>query len=599
MLPDRGPLQAAVLAGALLAGLVWSWGTWPDVIVDGGRELFVPWRIVEGDMLYRDLRTFNGPLSPYAQAAWMSVFGVSLRALAMQNFLIIIAVLALLHRLLTRLASARAALLACLTFIAVFAYAQLEYIGCANWMLPYSHEVTHGVALSLAMVWCGIKRLEGGGWKWSAAAGLCLGLVFLTKAEVFLAAACAATAMLLGAGLLRQLHWRDVAALAITALLPSLGSVLYFRLHMPLGEAIFNTAGTWPYVFHVEHRNNMFFKWCMGTLDTAYSLRQIGLALLVYAMLGAIALAATRWRDRRSAIVAATLTAGALVALIRLRVIYMVDFALPWQVFVGVAVLWATAAVWRQRRANVTSGDAAVLVGRLGLIVLAMALLAKILLFTRVWQYGFGLAMPATVVVLAAMWDWLPRALERRGLPTTPWRATVLAAWCVMIVYHLALSQHFFARKTFSVGEGADRFWSDRRGQYIEHARATLAVSMKPGDTLAVLPEGVMLNYLLRAAPPTRDTVFIVPVVTLFGEEALLAPLRANPPDWVALVHQDSAGYGARYFGRDYAQQIGQWVAQRYVFAAPIGAPPFQGPQFGIAIGKRRDLVDPPPPAAP
>lgn len=39
------------------------------MIVDFGRELYVPWRLAEGDALFRDVVHFNGPLSPYLNAA--------------------------------------------------------------------------------------------------------------------------------------------------------------------------------------------------------------------------------------------------------------------------------------------------------------------------------------------------------------------------------------------------------------------------------------------------------------------------------------------------------------------------------------------------
>ena len=42
-----------LIVGAVM--LFWSWGTWPDVLVDFGRELYVPWRITQGDTLYRHL----------------------------------------------------------------------------------------------------------------------------------------------------------------------------------------------------------------------------------------------------------------------------------------------------------------------------------------------------------------------------------------------------------------------------------------------------------------------------------------------------------------------------------------------------------------
>ena len=55
----------------LIAGvtmLVISWRKWLDPTVDFGRELYVPWQLSQGQVLYRDIAYFNGPLSPYFNA---------------------------------------------------------------------------------------------------------------------------------------------------------------------------------------------------------------------------------------------------------------------------------------------------------------------------------------------------------------------------------------------------------------------------------------------------------------------------------------------------------------------------------------------------
>ena len=52
---------------ALAAAL--SWRRWADVLVDFGLQLYLPWRISEGDVLYRDvLYLAGGPLSQYFNA---------------------------------------------------------------------------------------------------------------------------------------------------------------------------------------------------------------------------------------------------------------------------------------------------------------------------------------------------------------------------------------------------------------------------------------------------------------------------------------------------------------------------------------------------
>jgi hypothetical protein len=55
-----GPL---LLIGTGAAMVWWTWGAWPDPLVDFGRELYVPWRLAQGGRLFTDIAWFSGPLS--------------------------------------------------------------------------------------------------------------------------------------------------------------------------------------------------------------------------------------------------------------------------------------------------------------------------------------------------------------------------------------------------------------------------------------------------------------------------------------------------------------------------------------------------------
>ena len=80
---DAVAITVALALGAVALALTWQ--TWPHAFVDFGRELYVPWRLVEGEVLYRDVLYFNGPLSPYLNALWFALFGTSLRTLVLCN----------------------------------------------------------------------------------------------------------------------------------------------------------------------------------------------------------------------------------------------------------------------------------------------------------------------------------------------------------------------------------------------------------------------------------------------------------------------------------------------------------------------------------
>ena len=134
-----------VLPAAVFVGMAcWSWGKWPDLFIDFGRELYVPWQILEGKALGKDIAYLNGPLSPYVNACAFRLFGTGLRTLVILN-LCILAVLCALLRHLFRWAGGRlCGFLTVLVFLLLFAFAQYGPVGNFNYVCPYSHEMTHG-----------------------------------------------------------------------------------------------------------------------------------------------------------------------------------------------------------------------------------------------------------------------------------------------------------------------------------------------------------------------------------------------------------------------------------------------------------------------
>ena len=55
-----------------------TWRKWPDLINDFGIQLYIPWRLENGAVLYRDLYYLaGGPLSQYYHAALFKIFAAS------------------------------------------------------------------------------------------------------------------------------------------------------------------------------------------------------------------------------------------------------------------------------------------------------------------------------------------------------------------------------------------------------------------------------------------------------------------------------------------------------------------------------------------
>lgn len=105
--------------GAL--AIVIGWDRGPDPLVDFGRELYVSWRLTEGDVLHRDIAWFNGPLGPWALEGWTRLFGVSVDAVQAMNTAIIALTAAALGRACAVIAGQLAAGLAAWLFLVAFA----------------------------------------------------------------------------------------------------------------------------------------------------------------------------------------------------------------------------------------------------------------------------------------------------------------------------------------------------------------------------------------------------------------------------------------------------------------------------------------------
>lgn len=573
------------MATAFVALFAWTWGTWPDVTVDFGRELYVPWRLTEGAQLFRDLAWFNGPLSPEWNALMFRVFGVGLSTLVWVNALLFAATLALLHGVLRAISSPSAATIACVVVIATCGFGQLVGIGNYNYICPYSHEATHGVLLGLAALNTAQHWRGRGAIKWVLASGFCVGLAFLTKPEMFLAA-------LAGAGASVVLHaWsarfaipRALGVFALGALTPLVLSWTLLSGALGSRGAWVATLGAWPRLASSEVTSLDFYRAAMGTdAPGENALALLFWTLGIVAVLSPSLLCSLWARNERVRTFASSVAALATIAIFAglFRSVRWLQAARPWPLFALVALVANVAATLRHRGNAKWPGSAA-------FAAFALTMLAKMVLKTRIAQYGFALAMPATALIVVMLWSWIPQRLDGARFGARTFQAGVAAAFACFAAIHLARTAPVQRGKTVEVGSGADRFRSDVRGKIVNATLAWLeqrAPANAARPTLAVFPEGVTLNYLARLRNPTPYVNFMPPEIMLFGEEHILDALRSAPPDIVLLVHKDTSEYGARWFGRDYAPALGDWLRTSYRRAQRFGDPPLQaGSRFGIDV---------------
>jgi len=586
-------LSLLAIAGALLS---LSWKRWSTPFFDVGRELYTAWSISQGARLYHDIWLPRGPLSSHWNGLVFDLFGASMSTLALTNLLILAFAVLLLHRAIQREYGRVTALLASFVWLTVFAFARYGEHGNYNFILPYAHEVTHGLALSLVVLVLLLRALGSGDEPGSAAsehrargsllaAGFALGLVALTKQEIAVGATVATLATVASE---TTLPWRrrleQLAVIALGVAIP-LGICLLL-----LGSTPF--AMTWNLSIGSVVRENLFYQVSLGLDRPAEHLGRIGLAafvlageLLVIAGIGRWLVAARPWR-----------IALATALFVALQLALFAFGPLPAE------RVWAQAPAFLPLLAGAIALSC--LVTRLSspehgmaraflcwLAIFASFMLLKLGLRPRVVHYGFSQALPAAMLFVVVCFGLLPGWLSRFRVDPRLVRSAVASLIVVFCLYSVYLEQLEYRKLDAATGENGDLFYRPHSEEAYRDVIALLDRHVKPGDTLAVLPEGVLFNYLLRIENPTPHISFLPFEFMLTGEERIVEDFRASPPDLVLLLPRNVEEYGFREFGqRGYGDRVMTWLGQSYRRLEGAGAR-----QPTLFRQRRRGRTDAPP----
>lgn len=583
------PAEWAGIAG-LAALAVWcvarSWRKWPDPLIDFGRELYLPWRIAHGAVLYRDADDFYGPLSQYVNAGLFHVFGPGLIVLVAANLAIFAAIAALLYALFRRAWGPGAAIAALAVFIGVFGFSQYVNGGCYTYAAPYAHEATHGLFVCLLLVWALLGWLERPSCWRSAAVGLCFGLTLVLKAEFILAAGLVLIAAL-------WLNRRSAAVmpasagmcLAAAAVLPSAVFLALFRCSMDWADAWSGAARAWWAV--VGSRRFVSDPVQLGFLglDQPWAhLREHALATAeaagLIALMAGAAWAIGRLSHRIARAAALVVFAGAALD--------AGAFAIHW-IFVGKCLLGLALLYLASRVRPSADRNAA----RTLLAVLAAALLARMALNGRIYQFGFCQAALAAMLVTAVLMGEIPSLLRARGGLACALPIAAAALLAPGVAYLMERSGAAWRLRTHPVAEGRDRFWSlppsvDPTGELVNLVSARLRRT-DPSDTVLVLPEGEMINYLARRPSPLAPFFYFSAVTSGGAEDAIVDQLQRRPPDWVVIISRDLREYGIQRYGESpgHGQEIMRWVDAHYLFQGAAGGDPLDVHQRGAVLLRR------------
>jgi hypothetical protein len=552
-----------------------SWQRWMTPVADSGRELDLPRRLLEGELLYRDIHYLYPPLTPYLHALLYDLFGVHLAVLQGIGGVVSLLIVLLAWRMARRLMAPSEAILSAGVVLLLCVFKPT-----GTMISPYAYAALYGALFSLLILWLLIE-VKDGRWR-RLGVGLLLGVALLTKLEfAFAAGVVIAIEALLQA---RRQTGRDLLGWmrAVCRMLLPVGGVA-LGLALPVYGYFLLRVG-WETLLldcHLLYTNLpaslLLYNAQRSGFDHPWRslLQLLGGGVVLGAVLLLISwLARTRhsWRAHGGQLAALLLLGAGAGA------IYLVSGG-RWDGsplrFLPVLLLFWGRIGWR----GAVRGEEQ----RLTLLLLAVygiAVLARVAL--RVPSGGafggFFLPVPLVLFCYLLFVQW-PSWLEARsGDPGWARRArliTTAGVSLLLVVMAVVHGIRFRQLYNFPIATSRGAFYAPgATGPALSQALAFLEQETAPGEPILVLPEGSELAFFTGRRMALRHQILIPDLMSEAEELALLRKLEQDPVRYLLLLNRPMREFGKVEFGRDFYRPFGDWIAAHYRWVASCGERP-------------------------
>lgn len=586
------------VALAFLVMVVVSWRRWTSPLVDVGREMDLPRRLLEGELLYRDVHYIYAPLSPYINALLYRLFGLHHDVLIASSLIGAALVALLCYRIARRLLAPHLAAVAVLTILVWCIFRPN-----GNMIAPYSYGALHGALCALGSLLCTLRYAERRRWTDLLGAGALVGLAAITKLEFALPAA---TTIIAATTALHWGEWRTFVLRLGAA--GSLGAII----GLPLYGWWFGKLG-WRMLIvdchilftHLPPSLIYYNKWRAGTDHPWYSLAGVigGAAVWLLVISLVLIFCLMRARRRRGIEPSVRLWRNAKLALV--GSIAVILAVLPggrgWDGSPMRAVPLLLAAVivregWRIRRGESADQRSIAL---LLIAVYSLVMLARVVL--RVpsgGPYG-GLMLPTSFIFIFYMLvEELPRWIarltedEQNAKPAQALGAGLILTLIVLTSVDSAIRYRTMYvepaethRGRFLVGRLLNPAYPEALDFLLRHS--------SPGDRIAVFPEGSDLAFLTDRRMPLRHQIFLPGLMSEPDERRAIEQLASEPIRYVFIANRPTGEFGAVVWGRDYYRALDAAIRRDYRVVKVCGRdrnPEIEigNPEFFIKILERK-----------
>jgi hypothetical protein len=568
---DRAAKGLLLLILAVVCAITWR--KWGSLIVDCGREMYIPAILSQGKRLYFDAWYPYGPLIPYWHALLFRIFGVHLWILQTMGIGIVALITLMTYSL------SRKFLPVSLAFAAGFAVViQAFQLTLFNYVQPYSWPAAYGVLLFVALVWLLVNDSFAHNPWLILAAGSLAGLEAINKIEFGAAAYIVlAAAILLRAPGIRSFGrlMKDLAACAP-------GLILCVAIW---GWLVARSSPHFIFAQNITVLPDSYFvrkfgaTWASSVGYTSAPTRLLewtAVGLLGVALIGSAVCAASASKVAARLVFAAAIGLCAFHVALTFadRILHrpipeLARFIAPTIFFNGgmamFAVVLAIYLLVRWWKAGRNRDNSALTL----LAIAAAAQSSRALVKIEPYGYAIFYDTLSYVAFLVIMW----KAARHFGASNSKqlWICTSGLLCCGLV--SLVISNYGIYRRPFLVSTPRGSVYTRREtGEAFTQALTFLNQVQSRGDRFVIWPEEAALYYFTGTVAPSRWyalTPGILPEGSLTVE--FLDDLDRHQVNYVLLSNRATPEYGVPFFGVDYNREIYRWLVQNFRVVRTFG----------------------------
>lgn len=579
---DRFALSAlAVLFAAMLAA---SWQRWTQPLLDHGREMNLPTRILAGEHLYSDVQFLYGPFAPHFNALLYKIFGIQLGTIKVSGAVCAVLILLMIYWLSRRLMSVWESAAVTALVMAICAVKST-----ANYIQPYAYAALYGCVFALASLVCTVRFVQLRRDRLMAWAGLFAGLSLVSKPEIALAAWAAAGIALLAESFAVR---RPLGRAALNFILPVLAilaaSYGFILSRVPLSTLLNDNHVLFtnmpPQLIYFNRHISGLAKLPTSLWFTLTGIAVFGIWAGACATVGAaLSIRRQGWLQafRLSGLV---LLIGVIARETATRFLGVADDVTPFAsaivalpVVIGV-IGWR---IWKARNA-----DEPVSVEQRTLIVLAVfslfSMLRAVLNVTTTGPYAPFFLPTLIIVFLYLLFRAAPVFLA--PLPQIRLKARQVAV-CLIALLAVGLAvnsaRRFRAINTFEVKSARGSFLTlPEIGEPLQAAISFAEERTRPGEYVLALPITTTVNFMAARPYPLREEIVHPGFLADEKEFDAIERIKARQVPLVLVANLITSEFRDRVFGADYNRELMRWITEHYHLVARFESKHKQGANF-------------------